>query len=287
MVHKRKANRRKSCSGGEHPAAKHGYGKRKFPPGASSQAESTSHFGGVTQPAGSEDSGSVSEELIEDIHKRKDDSWESGSGGQHSTTNHGYGKLKFPRGASSQTESTSHLSGVTQPAGSEAAGGVSEELIEDVLQKVLRDVTAIVARAHPDYSNERRPELNKARKVEMRSKAFGCTLHSLQRAYSKLLHENFEAGWSSELSASVRDLAEAIHWKLSVHSEESTKEPSRPCRSTFEGKRLLEQILEHLQVEFKWEKNISRFSSLQPTLPEVKKKMLTDVLKNVRINCER
>ena len=58
----------------------------------------------------------------------------------------------------------------------------------------------------------------------MRSKSFGPTINSLQRAYSKLLHENFENEWSSEISGNVRDLAAAIVWKLNVKSEEAAEE---------------------------------------------------------------
>ena len=107
----------------------------------------------------------------------------------------------------------------------------------------MRDVTEIVARAHY-RSYEPLPVLNKARKEEMRSKSFGPTINSLQRAYSKLLHENFENEWSSEISGNVRDLAAAIVWKLSVKSEEAAEE----------GQELMIKMLEHLQVEFKWEK---------------------------------
>ena len=137
----------------------------------------------------------------------------------------------------------SRSSGVTQPAGSEAATNVSEQLVQGVLDKVMRDVTEIVARAHY-HSYEPLPALNKARKEEMRSKSFGPTINSLQRAYSKLLHENFENEWSSEISGNVRDLAAAIVWKLSVKSEEAAEE----------GQELMIKMLEHLQVEFKWEK---------------------------------
>ena len=116
----------------------------------------------------------------------------------------------------------SRSSGVTQPAGFEAATNVSEQLVQGVLDKVMADVTEIVARAHY-HSYEPLPALNKARTEEMRSKSFGPTINSLQRAYSKLLHENFENEWSSEISGNVRDLAAAIEWKLSVKSEEAAE----------------------------------------------------------------
>ena len=69
----------------------------------------------------------------------------------------------------------SRSSGVTQPAGVEAPTNVSEQLVQGVLDKLMRDVTEIVVRAHYK-SNEPLPELNKARKEEMRNKSFGPTL---------------------------------------------------------------------------------------------------------------
>ena len=78
-----------------------------------------------------------------------------------------------------------HFSGVRQPAGSEAAGNVTEELIGDVLHTIMRHMTESVATAHQP-SDEPRPALDKSRKLEMRSRSFGPTVHSLQRAYSKL-----------------------------------------------------------------------------------------------------
>ena len=94
-------------------------------------------------------------------------------------------------------------SSVTQPAEFEAATNVSEQLVQGMLDKAMGDVTEIVARAH--YNSFRPlPALNKARKEEMRSRSFGLTINSLQRAYSKLLHENFENEWSSEIAGNVR-----------------------------------------------------------------------------------
>ena len=118
-----------------------------------------------------------------------------------------------------------------------------DKLVEGMLDKLMGGVTEIVARAH-DLTYEPVPALNRDRKQEMRSKAFGPTVNTLQLAYSKLLHENFENKWSSEISGNVRDLAAAIVWKLSVKSEEAAEE----------GKKLMEDMLEHLQVEFKWDK---------------------------------
>ena len=137
----------------------------------------------------------------------------------------------------------SRSSGVTQPAGVEIPSKISEPLVQGVLEKIDARRGKFVVKAHRK-SFEPLPELNKARTEEMRSKSFGPTLNSLQRAYSKLLHENIENEWSSEISGNVRDLAAAIVWKLSVKSEEAAEE----------GRELMIKMLEHLQVEFKWEK---------------------------------
>ena len=144
---------------------------------------------------------------------------------------------------SAQASGASRDSGVSnllaQPrSGSEAATNVSEQLVQGVLDKLMGDVTEIVAQAHY-HSEEPRPVIG-----EMENRSFGPTLNSLQRAYSKLLHENFENEWSSEISGNVRDLAAAIEWKLSVKSDEAAEE----------GMELVRKMLEHLQVEFKWEK---------------------------------
>ena len=138
--------------------------------------------------------------------------------------------------------SSTHIScssGVTQPAGVEVPSNVSEQLVQGVLDKLMRDVTEIVVRAHCK-SFEPLPELNKARKEEMRSKSFGPTLSSLQRAYLKLLHENFEHEWFSEISGNVWDLAAAIVWKLDANTIDATEE----------GEELMIKMLEHLQIEF-------------------------------------
>ena len=88
-------------------------------------------------------------------------------------------------------------SGVTQPAGTKIPSDISDPLVQGVLENLMHDVENVV-KAHRK-SFEPLPELNKARKEEMRSKSFGPTLSSLQRAYSKILHENFENEWSSEI----------------------------------------------------------------------------------------
>ena len=84
-------------------------------------------------------------------------------------------------------------SGVTQPAGTKIPSNISHPRVQGVLENLMHDVENIVVKAHRK-SFEPLPELDKARKEEMRRKSFGPTLSSLQRAYLKLLHENFENG---------------------------------------------------------------------------------------------
>ena len=162
-----------------------------------------------------------------------------------------YRDVSQPAG-SAQASGASRDSGVTQPAGSEAATNVSEQLVEGVLDKLMGDVKEIVAQAYY-HTDEQLPALNKARKEKMRSKAFGPTLNSLQRAYSKLLHETFENEWSSEISSNVWDLSKAITWKLSVKSEEAADE----------GQEIMIKMLEHLMLEFTWEKILKILESAE------------------------
>jgi len=116
----------------------------------------------------------------------------------------------------------------------------------DLLEKLMEDMTTIVATAH-QASREPRPVRDKAWKLAVRSKAFATTINSLQRAYAKMLHEATEDEWSSDLAASVRDLADAVVWKLEVNCPGDAAE----------GKRLMKKMLEHLQVEFIWGKRIA------------------------------
>ena len=150
---------------------------------------------------------------------------------------------------SAQASGSSRDSGVTQPA-----GYVSEQLVQGLLDKLMDDVTEIVAQAHQE-SLEPLPALDKHRKQEMRSNPLDL-LAKLQRAYSKLLHHTFNNEWSSEIAGSVRNLATAIVSKLIVKSEEAADE----------GRALIIQMLEHKQVEFKWEKILQILESAADTV---------------------
>ena len=110
----------------------------------------------------------------------------------------------------------------------------------------------------------------------MRRKSFGPTLSSLRRAYLKLLHENFENNWSSGISRNVRDLAAAIVWKLDANTIDAKEE----------GQELMIKMLEHVQIEFKWEK-FYRSLSLLPTRQKLKRQMLTNVRRPLNVVCKR
>jgi len=120
----------------------------------------------------------------------------------------------------------------------------------EVLETLMRDITATVIDAHQP-SLERRPVMNKRRRSVFEILPFQNTLNSLQRAYSQLLHETFDRQWSSEIAASVRNFAESIVRKLTGNCQELPEE----------GKGLMEDMLAHLQREFKWEKVLSILES--------------------------
>ena len=107
----------------------------------------------------------------------------------------------------------------------------------------MNDITAMTSQFHKP-SSEPRPPLNKTRKLEMRFSSFGSSLNSLQRAYSKLMDQGFENKQTEPLAANVRNLADALFWKLEANCHEDAEE----------GKYLVHEMLEHLQVEFKWQK---------------------------------
>ena len=123
-------------------------------------------------------------------------------------------------------------------------------LQKDLLKMLMGSITDIVQPAHRT-SEEARPVMDKERKAEMREKAFASTLGTLQRAYSKLLHEAFAGEWTEDMKLTVRDLADGIVWKLSANAKMNNN------KQVETGKILLERMLEHLQVEFTWEKTIS------------------------------
>ena len=124
------------------------------------------------------------------------------------------------------------------------AESFDDVMLANMLQQLKDEITPIMKHAHqPSLMSS--PAMNEARKIEMKQVAFGTTLNSLQRAYSKLLHETFESQWSSEVAANVRNLADAVVWKLTTNCKES---------AVVEVEGLIVKMLEHLQDEFKWEK---------------------------------
>ena len=106
-------------------------------------------------------------------------------------------------------------------------------------------LTKIMVDAHQPVL-EPRPVMDRSQKNEMRKMAFGTTVNTLQRSYSKLLHATFEGQHSPEIAGGVRNLADSVVWKLKANCESSADQ----------GERLMKEMLEHLQVEFKWEKAV-------------------------------
>ena len=96
------------------------------------------------------------------------------------------------------------------------AQSFADVMLANMLQQLKDEITPIMYNAHQP-SLMPSPAMNEARKIEMKRVAFGTTLNSLQRAYSKLLHETFESQWSSEVAANVRNLADAVVWKLTAN----------------------------------------------------------------------
>ena len=88
--------------------------------------------------------------------------------------------------------------------------------------------------------------MDKKRRLEIRERAFACTLNTLERAYTKLLHQTFDEEWSTDIAASVRDLADNLKWKLRSNCPDQLEQ----------GTQTLEVMLQHCQDEFKWTKII-------------------------------
>ena len=115
------------------------------------------------------------------------------------------------------------------------------QLVQDnLLDQMMNDVTAIIAAAHKPTGKPRSTQ----GKNWTAQKGFASTVNSLQRAYSKMLHETFDNECSSDVSVSVRSLADAVTSKLQAHCPGDAEE----------GTLLMKKMLEHLKIEFKWDK---------------------------------
>jgi hypothetical protein len=109
------------------------------------------------------------------------------------------------------------------------------------MRTLMEQVREKIAVAHQKTTPE---SLTKKRKQAMREKTFCSTLHTMQMAYTKLLHEAFADNYSPEIAATVRNLADSLKWKLHTNC---------PHRET-EGAQLLHQLLNQYQEEFQWKK---------------------------------
>jgi len=106
---------------------------------------------------------------------------------------------------------------------------------------LMEQVTEKIAVAHQKTTPQ---SLTKKRKQDMREKTFCSTLHTMQVAYIKLLHEAFADNYAPEIAATVKILADSLKCKLHANC---------PHRET-EGAQLLNQLLTQYQEEFKWDK---------------------------------
>ena len=134
---------------------------------------------------------------------------------------------------------------VSQRSGTEVVTDLSEQLVQDILIKVMGDVTTVVAGTH-GHIDQKRTIFNQARWEEMSNKHFLLTIYQLQRVYFQLLHENFENQWCSEAAGDVKDLAETLVWKLNKNPNVAIKESPA----------LVINMFEMMQAIFKWEKTL-------------------------------
>ena len=98
--------------------------------------------------------------------------------------------------------------------------------------ELLKDhFTKIIVQGHPPGTVEHLP-LNEKRN-EMRGQAFGTTLNSLERAYTKFLHVACEDAPSPELSAGVRNLYDSINGKLHANCLDAETADANCSRSSW------------------------------------------------------
>ena len=156
---------------------------------------------------------------------------------------------------------------------SQSGDSYPAQLVQDnLLDQMMNDVTAKIAAAHKPTGKPRSTQgksssisvscsadmpqhpmpvvlpctsqMGRYRRRRTAQKGFASTVNSLQRAYSKMLHETFDNECSSDVSVSVRSLADAVTSKLQAHCPGDAEE----------GTLLMKKMLEHLKIEFKWDK---------------------------------
>ena len=153
-----------------------------------------------------------------------------GSGDPHPARHDRKPLLPHPTRSSNDAQATSVIS------------ILQRDLLESLKQEVLTIVgTALEGNPEPPIVRDR------TWKLEVRSKAFGTTVNSLQRAYAKMLHEVIDDERSFEVAANVRNLASAVAWKLEVNCPKHAEE----------GMRLMEEMLSHFDDEFCWVKIVA------------------------------
>ena len=125
-------------------------------------------------------------------------------------------------------------------------GTAHDAILGDVLATIIDGLNNVMDDAQQPLL-EHPPVMDQSRKIEYRKAAFHSTINTLQRSYTKVLHETFEGQNSSKVAASVQHLAKAIVWKLKANCVSAADE----------AKANLKEMLEHILVEFKWMKIIN------------------------------
>ena len=133
------------------------------------------------------------------------------------------------------------VSNAAQPA----VAAKQNEILTVVLDNIMDHLHEALTEVH-QRPLETSPVIDRARKSESRKQAFRSTVNTLQRSYTAFLHSTYEGKDVSELAVRVQDLVDAIHHKLRTNCE----------ASAHEGNALMEDVLEHCQLEFKWMKTI-------------------------------
>ena len=154
---------------------------------------------------------------------------------QHAAT------FQSPIGGSRPTPRGSRARSVSEPAVE-----LSNELKDEVLQWTYQSFMSTMQALH-QQSTHTRPCLDRSRIQEMQRNTLSSTMNTLHRAYQKLLREGAQTGSTEthsrdDLTATVRDLADAIKHKFWTNNPENGAEAQRQ----------LNLMLDNLMVEHAW-----------------------------------
>jgi hypothetical protein len=127
--------------------------------------------------------------------------------------------------------------GDEHPTADTSLSGLHNKWMQTLMEQVTEKLKVAQQKTTPE-------PLNKKRKQDMRQRTFCNTLHTLQMAYTRLLHDTFADNYSPEIAATVRNLTDGVKWKLHTNSPH--------CET--EGTQLLHQLLNQYLEEFQWKK---------------------------------